>query len=74
MGAVAWWEPVGAVLLIVATIAALVEVGGRVYARAILHSGPALRLRDVWRAERPHGPFASRPRPPRRRMMRDTWG
>jgi ABC-2 type transport system permease protein len=74
MGAVAWWEPVGAVLLIVATIAALVEVGGRVYARAILHSGPALKLRDVWRAERPHGPFASRPRPPRRRMMHDTWG
>lgn len=51
MGAAEWWEPAGAMLLTVATIAALVELGGRVYARAILHSGPALKLRDVWRGE-----------------------
>jgi len=49
MGAAAWWEPVLAAVLIIAVIAALVQLGGRVYARAVLHGGPALRLRDVWR-------------------------
>jgi ABC-2 type transport system permease protein len=48
MGAAAWWEPLLAVALTLAAIAALVEFGGRVYARAILRTGPALKLRDVW--------------------------
>jgi hypothetical protein len=26
-----------------------VRLAGRVYARSILHTGPRLRLRDVWR-------------------------
>jgi ABC-2 type transport system permease protein len=49
LGAAAWWEPVLAVILTVATIAALVVIGGRVYTNAILHTGPTLRLRDAWR-------------------------
>ncbi|MFN0092432.1 MAG: ABC transporter permease [Acidimicrobiales bacterium] len=49
MGAVAWWEPVAAAGLTLAAIAALVGIGGRVYANAILHTGPALKLRQVWR-------------------------
>jgi ABC-2 type transport system permease protein len=47
MGATAWWEPVAAALTI-AAIAALVQLGGWVYARAILHTGPTLKLRDMW--------------------------
>jgi ABC-2 type transport system permease protein len=50
MGATAWWEPAIAVALTLAAIAALVRLGGRVYAGAILHSGPTLRLRDAWQA------------------------
>jgi ABC-2 type transport system permease protein len=48
MGATAWWEPVAAAILTLATIAGLVHLAGNVYTRAILHSGPALSLRDVW--------------------------
>jgi len=49
MGATAWWEPVAAALVTLATIAALVAIGGRIYTSAILHSGPALSLRAAWR-------------------------
>jgi ABC-2 type transport system permease protein len=56
MGAAAWWEPILAVVLTVATIAGLVDLGGRMYARAILHTGPRLRLRDVWRRPPTPGP------------------
>jgi len=48
MGATAWWEPVAAAMLTLAATAGLVHLAGRVYTRAILHSGPALSLRDVW--------------------------
>lgn len=47
MGATAWWEPLLATALALGTIRALIGIGGRVYARAILHTGPALRLRQV---------------------------
>jgi ABC-2 type transport system permease protein len=50
MGAVEWWEPLLAVVLSVATIVGLLLLGGRVYASAILHTGPTLRLRDAWRS------------------------
>ena len=49
MGATAWWEPFGAAALTLVAIAGLVEFGGRVYAGAILHTGPTLKLRDAWR-------------------------
>jgi ABC-2 type transport system permease protein len=52
LGAAAWWEPVVAVAIILATIVGLVRLGGRVYAGAVLHSGPTLQLRDAWRATR----------------------
>jgi hypothetical protein len=42
MGGTSWWEPVVAALLTVVTIAGLVPLGGRVYANAILHTGPRL--------------------------------
>jgi ABC-2 type transport system permease protein len=49
MGATAWWEPVLAVVLTLATIIALVQLAGRLYTNAILHSGPALSLKNAWR-------------------------
>jgi ABC-2 type transport system permease protein len=49
MGAAAWWEPVIAAMITLAATAGLVQLAGRVYTRAILHSGPALSLREAWR-------------------------
>jgi ABC-2 type transport system permease protein len=49
MGVATWWDPVVAVLLTIATIAGLVVLGGRVYTRAILHTGATLRLAEAWR-------------------------
>jgi ABC-2 type transport system permease protein len=59
MGAAAWWEPVVAAMLTLAATAGLVQLAGRVYTRAILHSGPALSLRDVWRDKAASGPGTS---------------
>jgi ABC-2 type transport system permease protein len=52
MGATTWWEPVIAAMITLAATAGLVQLAGRVYTRAILHSGPALSLRDVCRTGR----------------------
>jgi ABC-2 type transport system permease protein len=52
MGAAAWWQPAVAVALTLATVAGLVYVGGRLYVRAILHSGSTLSLRDAWSPDR----------------------
>jgi ABC-2 type transport system permease protein len=49
MGAAEWWDPLLAVVLTGAAIVGLVLLGGRVYAGAILHTGPTLKLRDAWR-------------------------
>jgi ABC-2 type transport system permease protein len=43
------WEHVLAVVLVLAAIYVLVRVGGRVYARGLLASGPGLDLRTAWR-------------------------
>jgi ABC-2 type transport system permease protein len=56
MGATAWWEPVLAAALALATIAGLVRLGGRLYTNAILHSGPTLSLKDAWRSTTTAGP------------------
>ena len=49
MGAATWWDPVFAALLTLAAIAGLVVLGGRVYTRAILHTGATLSLGEAWR-------------------------
>jgi ABC-2 type transport system permease protein len=59
MGTAAWWEPVAAAGLTLAAIAALVRLAGRVYTSAILHSGPALSLRNAWRDRAASGPGTS---------------
>jgi ABC-2 type transport system permease protein len=69
MGAATWWDPLVAVILILATIAALVVLGGRVYTRAILHTGATLSLGEAWRgAPRPshqESPVTIRPTQPK---------
>jgi ABC-2 type transport system permease protein len=50
MGAAAWWEPVLAVAVTLATIIWLVRLAARLYTNAILHSGPALSIKDAWRS------------------------
>ncbi len=54
MGATVWWEPVLAAALTLASIYGLVLFGGRVYAGAILHTGPTLKLREAWRQTTAH--------------------
>jgi ABC-2 type transport system permease protein len=49
MGATAWWEPFVAVAITLAVIAGLVQFAGHVYAGAVLHAGPTLKLGDAWR-------------------------
>lgn len=56
MGATAWWDPLVAVALTVAAIVALVVVGGRIYTRAILHTGATLTLSEAWRGARAAAP------------------
>jgi ABC-2 type transport system permease protein len=56
MGATTWWEPVLAVVLTLATIIGLVQLAGRLYTSAILHSGPALSLKDAWHSTTTVGP------------------
>jgi len=51
MGAASWWEPPVAVAITLAAVAALVWFGGRVYSRAVLHTGATLKLREVWTHE-----------------------
>jgi ABC-2 type transport system permease protein len=58
MGATAWWEPVAAAVLTLAVIAGLVHLAGRLYTNAILHSGPALSLKDAWRGRAASAPGA----------------
>jgi ABC-2 type transport system permease protein len=64
MGATAWWEPVVAAALTLVTIPLLLELGGRIYDRAILHTGTSLTLREAWRLERPPLRSSTRTSPP----------
>lgn len=68
MGATAWWEPLLAVALTLAAIVGLVQFGGRVYAGAILRTGPTLRVREALRGSAAPGPTATDepPHPPAR--------
>jgi len=56
MGATTWWEPALAVVLTLATTIGLVQLAGRLYTGAILHSGPALSLKDAWHSTTTAGP------------------
>ena len=76
MGATAWWEPVLAVMLTLASITGLVRLAGRLYTNAILHSGPALSLKDAWRSTTKAGPGPARAHAPKtlRHRARDLAG
>jgi ABC-2 type transport system permease protein len=51
-GAAEWWEVVIAVVLMLASIAVIVRVGGRIYSGALLRTGGKVKLREALRAER----------------------
>ena len=51
-GDAVWWEVALAVVLMVVAIAAIVRIGGRVYAGALLRTGGKVKLREALRAER----------------------
>ena len=51
-GDVALWESAVAVVLMLAAIAAIVRLGGRVYAGALLRTGGKTKLREALKAER----------------------
>jgi ABC-2 type transport system permease protein len=46
------WEHAAAVLLILATIYALLRFAGRIYAHGLLHTGPRIPVRTAWRLSR----------------------
>ena len=46
------WEHALAVVLVLATIYALVRLAGRIYAQGLLRSGPRIDLRTAWRLSR----------------------
>lgn len=52
LGAAQTWQVLTAIVLTIASIAALAFLGGRIYANAVLHMGARLRLRDIARAAR----------------------
>ena len=49
MGVAPWWDPLLAGAITVATSGGLVALGGRIYTRAILHTGATLSLAEAWR-------------------------
>jgi ABC-2 type transport system permease protein len=51
-GEAAWWEVLVAVVLMLVAITAIVRLGGRVYAGALLRTGGKLKLREALQAER----------------------
>jgi ABC-2 type transport system permease protein len=63
MGATAWWEPVLAAALTLATIIGLVLLAGRIYTNAILHGGPRLSLQAAWRNAPAPAPCPTTPAP-----------
>ncbi|WP_051217906.1 ABC transporter permease [Nocardioides insulae] len=45
-----WWEPIGALLLLVLTTVAVIAVGERVYRNSLLRTGRRVRLKDALRS------------------------
>ncbi|HET6917414.1 MAG TPA: ABC transporter permease [Acidimicrobiales bacterium] len=74
MGVAPWWQPALAVLIALVTIVALVYYGGRLYVRAILHSGATLSLRDAWLASTTRVHEATNPQEPKGRSWLTTLG
>jgi ABC-2 type transport system permease protein len=65
MGVATWWDPLVAVAFTLAAIAGLVVLGGRVYTRAILHTGSMLTLGEALSAGATAGARPTRSGPAR---------
>ncbi len=46
-GGVAWWEIVVAVVLMLAAIALVIRLGGRIYAGALLRTGGKVKVKEA---------------------------
>ena len=46
-GDAAWWEPIGALVLLAVAVVVVLGVGERIYTRALLRTGTRVRLREV---------------------------
>jgi ABC-2 type transport system permease protein len=51
-GGAAWWEVLLAVAVMLGAIVAVVRLGGRIYAGALLRTSGKTKLREALRAER----------------------
>lgn len=51
-GSAPWWELILAMGLMIAAIAALITIGGRIYEGAVLRMGAKVSVKDAWRTAR----------------------
>lgn len=51
LGEATWWEPLVALVLLLATCAAVIAAGARIYERSLLRTGPRVRLREALAAD-----------------------
>lgn len=49
LGEAAWWEPLIALALLLATCVVVITIGARIYERSLLRTGPRVRLREALR-------------------------
>lgn len=51
LGEATWWEPLVALVLLVAAAAVVIAIGAKIYERSLLRVGPRARLREVLAGE-----------------------
>lgn len=47
LGEASWWEPLVSLLILAVTTVGVIALGGRIYERSLLRTGPRVRLREV---------------------------
>ena len=49
LGTASWWEPLVALVILLATTAVVIAIGAKIYERSLLRTGPRVRLREALR-------------------------
>ena len=49
LGTASWWEPLMALVILLATTAVVIAIGAKIYERSLLRTGPRVRLREALR-------------------------
>ncbi len=47
LGTASWWEPLVALVILLATTAVVIAIGAKIYERSLLRTGPRVRLREA---------------------------